>query len=64
MTTINVQFSDATETVVTGYAGCPQDENTWPHQGVISVSDPRWKTYYDAQHPAIIQPYLPEPASD
>jgi hypothetical protein len=61
MTTINVQFADSDKAAVIGYASCPQDDSLWPFQGEISTDDPAWKTYYDAQDPVLIQPYLPAP---
>jgi hypothetical protein len=51
MTTIFVCFADSTEAVITGYAVCPQPEDSWPNQGAVETSDARWKTYYDARNP-------------
>ncbi|KLU21978.1 hypothetical protein EOS_33090 [Caballeronia mineralivorans PML1(12)] len=62
MTTINVQFSDATEASVTSYFGCPQDPDLYPNQAEISASDARWKAYFEAQL-ASIQQYLPAPVT-
>jgi hypothetical protein len=64
MPIINVQFSDSDKTTVVGYASCSQGETVWPYQGEISTSDPMWKSYYDAQNPFLIQPYLPVPTTE
>ncbi len=48
MTTLNVQFADSTSAVITAYLDSPQDPATWPNQGQIETTDPRWKTFYDA----------------
>lgn len=62
MTTLNVQFSDSTKTVIAAYFGCAQDATAYPNQGSVSASDERWKTFYDAQ-PAISQSNLPSPGA-
>jgi hypothetical protein len=49
MTTIFVEFSDATKSAVIGYAASPQPAESWPYQGEIDTSDPLWKTYYDSK---------------
>lgn len=54
---LNVQFSDATQEIVLAYFGCPQDENAFPNQGTVAVSDARWKTFY-ASLPAMMQDAL------
>jgi hypothetical protein len=64
MAMISVRFSDSSQTMVTGYASCAQDESAWPHQGEISTSDSRWKAYYDSQDTYLCQPYLPAPTSE
>jgi hypothetical protein len=60
MTTVNVQFADATDETIVSFFGCPQDPAAWPNQGTVETSDPRWKTYFDAQ-PELVQTFLPEP---
>ncbi|WP_321896054.1 hypothetical protein [Paraburkholderia heleia] len=60
MAAINVQFTDATSATITSYFGCPQNAATVANQGVIDTSDPRWKTFYNAQ-PEVAQAYLPTP---
>jgi hypothetical protein len=60
MNTLNVQFSDATETTIVSYFGSPQDPVAWPNQGAVDASDERWKIYFDSQ-PPITQRLLPAP---
>jgi hypothetical protein len=60
MTTLNVQFSDASETAIISYFGSPQDAEVWRDVGEVESSDPRWKAYYDAQLISI-QEVLPLP---
>jgi hypothetical protein len=60
MSTINVEYSDGTETTVTGFFGSTQDPEVFPNQGTLETSDARWKTYYEAQ-PAAMQSMLPPP---
>jgi hypothetical protein len=62
MTTLNVQFSDATNETIVSYFYSPQDPAAWPNYGTVEDSDPRWKVYYDAQPPNT-QQYLPVPTS-
>jgi hypothetical protein len=64
MTTLDVQFADATEDRVVSYVGCPQEAAAFPNQGELDASDPRWKTYYDAQDKFCIQPGLPAPTTE
>ncbi|KVM66026.1 hypothetical protein WJ61_30640 [Burkholderia ubonensis] len=63
MATINVQFSDATESTIIGYSACRQPDDTWPHQGEIATSDSRWSTYF-ASKDTESQRGLPIPASE
>jgi hypothetical protein len=49
MTTIFVQFSDAAEATIIGYAASAQPMTTWPYQGTIDTSDSRWATYYSSK---------------
>ena len=60
MTLLYVQFADDTEEVIISYFGSPNDPEVWPNQGTVEQSDPRWKTYWDAQ-PILIQRMLPLP---
>ncbi|WP_131542583.1 hypothetical protein [Paraburkholderia hospita] len=59
--TLNVQFSDSTETTITSYFGCPQDALAWPNQGTVDPADARWKTYYESL-PTLIKAALPTPS--
>ncbi|WP_164707925.1 DUF4376 domain-containing protein [Paraburkholderia phosphatilytica] len=45
MTTIFVQFADATETVVVATFGCSQDANEYPNQGEIDATDLRYLAF-------------------
>jgi hypothetical protein len=47
MTTVNVQFSDATETVVVACFDCPQDPAVYPNQAQIDDSDQRYLAFAD-----------------
>ncbi len=60
MTTLNVQFSDASEEIIVSYFGSPQDPAVYQNLGTVDTSDPRWKTYFDAQADWV-KPYLPAP---
>jgi hypothetical protein len=48
MTSIFVQFSDASQESVISAFSCPQNIEAWPNQGEIDSSDPRWKAYYSS----------------
>jgi hypothetical protein len=63
MTTIDVQFSDSTNTTITSYFSSPQDVDVWPNSGQLDTSDARWKTFYSAQS-AEIQAVIPAPSAD
>lgn len=45
MTTVYVQFSDATKTNVISVFGCPQDPSVWPNQGEIDSADARYQAF-------------------
>jgi len=59
--TLNVQFSDSTESVVASYFGSPQDPKAFPNQGELVSSDARWKTFYGQMTAAGVIG-LPEPS--
>lgn len=61
MASINVQFSDAKQTVICAYFDCPQDPVSYPNQGQIDTKDPRYATFYNNQSTEF-QVYLPNPA--
>jgi hypothetical protein len=61
-TSINVQFSDATDATIIAYFGCPQNATVYPNQRTVTTSDARWATFYDAL-PASAQQGLPAPTS-
>ena len=60
MATVNIMFSDATETVVIAYFAGPQDPEFYPNQATMDTSDPRWKTFYESM-PDYLQEWLPRP---
>lgn len=62
METLNVQFSDATDTVIKSYFGSPQDPEIYANLGTVSTDDAMWKTFYDSQ-PEFSQQYLPAPTT-
>lgn len=49
MTTINVQFADATKQTIVSYFSSAQDSGAWPNCGAVDSSDPTWKAYYDSR---------------
>ncbi len=59
--TLNIQFSDSSESVIISLFSCPQDPKVWPNQGVVDTNDPRWKVYYDSQPPNL-QQFFPAPS--
>jgi hypothetical protein len=60
---LNVQFFDSTETTIVSSFAVPQDASTYPNQGQVETSDPRWKAFFDLMNPAV-QKYLPAPTSE
>lgn len=48
MSTVFVEFSDDTESVITSVFGCHQDESIFPYQGEIPVTDERYVAYVHA----------------
>jgi hypothetical protein len=61
MNKVNIQFSDSTQDVVIAYFSNAQDEAAYPNQGVLDLSDARWKAFYDS-HTPFLQSLLPAPA--
>ncbi|OBR52321.1 hypothetical protein A6456_10490 [Paraburkholderia tropica] len=57
-----VAFSDNTQTTIIAIFSCAQDEEYWPNQGQIELSDSRYKTYFELQ-PVFMQQYLPTPVT-
>lgn len=47
MTTIFVQFTDESDTVIQNSFASSQDGTGTPNLGTVESSDPRWKTFYD-----------------
>ncbi|CAB3764069.1 hypothetical protein [Paraburkholderia humisilvae] len=62
MSTLYVQFSDATQSTICSVFSCSQDTTEFPNQGEIDTSDARWKTYCDTM-PAQVRTFLPTPTS-
>lgn len=60
MTTLYVQFSDETETVIQSVFANPQDPEIYPNQGEVDTSDERYRAFYNSL-PLIIRNGLPEP---
>lgn len=48
------QFSDATETVITGIFYSEQPADVVPFQGEVTTADPRYKAWYDALPPGML----------
>jgi hypothetical protein len=58
---INVQFIDSKNTAICAFFSDPQvDEEDYPNQGVVELSDKRWKEYYESLN-AFTQAMLPAP---
>lgn len=55
-----VQFSDSKETTIISVFGCPQDPETFPNQGEVTISDARYASYFAAL-PEWAQQSLPAP---
>jgi hypothetical protein len=58
METLYVQFQDSSNQVIVSYFTCSQDLTYFSNQGTVTITDPRWLAYYDAQVPGI-QAMLP-----
>jgi hypothetical protein len=56
--TLNVQFADETNAVITSYFGSPQDPAIYPNQGTVESDDPRWMPFCEAV-PSIARAGLP-----
>lgn len=63
MSTLYVQYADATEAVVISCFSCPQDPAAYPNQGTLSTADPKWATYYN-NIPELMRSSTPAPTSD
>ncbi|MDN7488466.1 hypothetical protein QZM35_12230 [Burkholderia sp. AU45274] len=46
MTTLNVQFSDSTESTIISYFDSPQDSDQYENFGTVDTDDKRWATFY------------------
>jgi hypothetical protein len=58
---VNVQFTGSDEKVICGYLSDHQDdEEAYPNQGQVELSDSRWLDYYGSVG-AAIQWILPKP---
>lgn len=58
---INVQFTSSDKKVICGYFSDYQnDEDAYPNQGSVEISDKRWAAYYNSLG-AAFQWMLPAP---
>ncbi|MGA4125478.1 hypothetical protein ACI2VP_05330 [Ralstonia nicotianae] len=48
MTTVFVQFADATGKTVVSVFGCQQDAEKYPNQAQVPSNDARYSAYYNA----------------
>lgn len=60
MTTLNVQFQDSSNEVITSYFANPQDVSVFPNQGTVDTSDARYATFFE-QLPPAMRAGLPAP---
>lgn len=60
MTTIYVQFAGATDATVISYLNSPQNSASFPNQGSMEDSDPRWWAYWKSI-PSFFRASLPAP---
>ena len=47
MTTLIVQFSDSTESMIVAYFAAQQDPEVYVNLGTIDTSDERWSVFYN-----------------
>lgn len=65
MTTIYVEFSDASEQRIVTILGGIGDEMDYPYQGTINSSDPRYATFFsEIDSYAQLRPGLVSPVTD
>ncbi|MET3654103.1 hypothetical protein ABIC75_003841 [Dyella japonica] len=57
---VNVQFADATNSVVITYFASPQDAGAYENLGTVATSDPQWASFYNSFAPNS-QRNLPSP---
>ena len=62
MSTIYVQFSDATETKIISIFGSGQDPTVYANLGILAASDARYAAFYDL-FDAQFQASMPNPES-
>jgi hypothetical protein len=48
MITINVQFSDGSDTSVVSYFACAQDPSTYQNLGVVDSDNTKWAEFYNS----------------
>jgi hypothetical protein len=61
MSTINVQFSDASQSKIAAFFAVAQEQIDWPNQGVLDTADARWETFYKSLA-TVSQNGLPDPS--
>jgi len=62
MTTLNVLFSDNTNSTVVGYFASPPNTTDYANLGTVADSDPKWAAYYKSL-PWLLQQGLPLPTA-
>jgi hypothetical protein len=62
-TTLNVQFSDATEETIISYFASPQNADNYSNLGTVTTADSRWATYY-ATLPVTMAEFFPAPTAE
>ncbi len=60
MSQIFVQFTNSSDEVILSCFGSPQEGDSWPNQGTVDNSDPRWVVFYNEQS-ILFQRILPTP---
>lgn len=61
MENLYVAFTDVSQATIAMYFAGPQSTTTFPYQGTVLASDPRWAAFYNSM-PVMAQAYLPAPA--
>ncbi|AIT19940.1 MULTISPECIES: hypothetical protein [pseudomallei group] len=58
-----VQFSDADEKIIIAVFANEQDSETFPHQGQVDLTDPRFAAFFNAL-PHLAQQGMSSPVAD
>lgn len=62
MTTVNVQFADASKSKIISYFASPQDPESFENLGTVDLSSDLWRDYYESL-PSLAQNGMPAPGS-